>query len=136
MLICDISVLNKYGKHKLDEMLQPLGLDWRGLVAILVLEQVPGITQARLIPFMQTDKGNVTKLLQSLEHKNLIIRQSDPADARNKICTLTEQGLGLAGTLNETLKKWEAMCFHSLTPEEIQQYHKISQVVMHNLISE
>ena len=60
MFICDISVFNKYGKQRLDEMLSSLQIDWRGLVIMLVLEQVPGISQTRLSPFLQTDKANLT----------------------------------------------------------------------------
>lgn len=52
MFICDISVLNKYGKQKLDEMLIPFNIDWRILVVILVNEQIPGISAVKLIPFM------------------------------------------------------------------------------------
>lgn len=135
MFICDISVFNKYGKHKLDELLGPIGLDWRELVAILVIEQVPGITQARLIPFMQTDKGNVTKLLQGMEHKKLIKRKSDPEDGRNKLCTLAKAGQEVAPKLKEVLNQWESYCFKGLTPSEIEQFQKLSQVVLQNLIS-
>ena len=46
MFICDISVFNKFGKQKLDEMLIPFDIDWRTLVVILVSEQVHEIGRA------------------------------------------------------------------------------------------
>uniref|UniRef100_UPI00289A622D hypothetical protein n=1 Tax=Proteiniclasticum sp. TaxID=2053595 RepID=UPI00289A622D len=70
MFICTISVFHKYGKQILDEMLQPLQLDWRSMVVLLVVDQVPGISQRRLIPFLQTDKANVAKLLKEMEEKD------------------------------------------------------------------
>ena len=67
MFICDISILNKYGKEKIDDMLIKFNIDWRVMVVLLVTEQIPGVSQVRLTPFMQTDKGNVTRILQSME---------------------------------------------------------------------
>ena len=52
MFICNISILNKYGKQVLDELLQDLAIDWRELVVMLVLEKMPGTSQSRLIPFL------------------------------------------------------------------------------------
>ncbi|SCP96928.1 MarR family winged helix-turn-helix transcriptional regulator [Anaerobium acetethylicum] len=134
MFICDISVFNKYGKQKLDEMLCPLKVDWRELVVMLVLEQVPGMGQALLIPFLQTDKANVTKLLQMMEKKGLIRRETDAADQRNKTCHLADQGHLLIPKLHETLALWEAACFNGLTKEEIQQFQRTSEIITRNLV--
>lgn len=75
MFICDISVLNKYGKQKIDDMLIKYNIDWRIMVVILVMDQIPGVSQARLIPFLQTDKGNVTRIIQCMEKKELYIEK-------------------------------------------------------------
>ena len=53
MFICTISVFHKYGKQILDEMLQPLHLDWRSMVVLLVVDQVPGISQGDSSPFFK-----------------------------------------------------------------------------------
>lgn len=84
MFICTISVFHKYGKQILDEMLQPLQLDWRSMVVLLVVDQVPGISQGRLIPFLQTDKANVAKLLKEMEEKDLLERREEEGDLRIK----------------------------------------------------
>jgi DNA-binding MarR family transcriptional regulator len=115
MFICDISVFNKYGKQRLDELLSPLHLDWRELVVMLVIEQVPAIPQTRLIPFLQTDKANVTKLLQAMEQKKLIWRESDGAAQRNKVCHLTDQGHNLIPQLHDVLQSWEPASFREST---------------------
>jgi DNA-binding MarR family transcriptional regulator len=136
MFICDISVFNKFGKQKLDEMLCPLKIDWRELVVILVIEQVPGITQARLIPFLQTDKANVTKLLQLMEKKGLIRRETDESDQRNKVCLLTNQGNALTPKLHEVLNLWEEACFHGITKDELLQFRRINEIITKNLVKE
>lgn len=136
MFICDISVFNKFGKQLLDEMLRPLGVDWRALVVMLVIEQVPGISQTRLSPFLQTDKANISKLLQVMENKGLIRRQADDEDQRNKDIYLTDQGESRLPQLRAALDRWEATCFLGIDPEEIRQFQRISERITQNLIKE
>lgn len=109
MFICDISVLNKYGKQKLDEM---------------------------LIPFMQTDKGNVTRILQSMKTRGMIYRKSDTKDQRNKLCYLTNESFKLLPELKRILKQWEEECFSGLTKEEIIICRKINEIITKNLVGE
>jgi len=135
MFICDISVFNKYGKQRLDEMLLPMQTDWRELVVMLVAEQVPGISQTRLIPFLQTDKANVTKLLQAMEIKDLIIREADNEDHRNKLCYLTDRSQKLIPQLNEVLKRWEDACFQGIGKDELAQFQSISERISQNLLN-
>lgn len=136
MFICDISVFNKYGKQKLDEILRPLQLDWRELVVIIALEQVPGISQTRLIPLLQTDRANVTKLLQEMEKKALIRRETDETDKRNKACFLTTLGARTTPRLHEALGLWEAACFQGISKEDLLQFQRISARITQNLVPE
>lgn len=136
MFICDISIFNKYGKQKLDDMLRPLKMDWRELIVMLVIEQVPGISQARLIPFLQTDKANVTKLLQTMEGRGLIRRETDEADLRNKVCNLTEQGASLTPKLQEILDLWESTCFKGINKDDLARYKRINEMITKNLVGE
>lgn len=136
MFICDISVLNKYGKQKLDEMLIPFNMDWRNLVVILVTEQIPGVSQARLAPFMQTDKGNVTRILQFMEKRRMIYRESDTKDQRNKLCFLTNESIKLLPELKRVLEQWEEESFSGLTKEEIIFYKEINKIITKNLVGE
>lgn len=136
MLICDISIFNRYGKMKLDELIRPLNVDWRELVVILVLAQAPGISQSRLVPFLQTDKANVTKLLGKMEDKGWIVRSEDPRDLRNKRCGLTDQGSGLVPELELALQRWESVCYQGLEEEEIETFRRIGGKIGKNLLSD
>lgn len=136
MFICDISIHNKYGKQMLDDFLRPLLVDWRELVVILVIEQIPGITQTRLIPFLQTDKANVTKLLQVMERKDLIKRGAAGSDQRNKVCFLTGSGEKIIPDLRLKLKLWEAACFQGVSPEELASYKRVGKIIAQNLVNE
>ncbi|QSX08429.1 MarR family transcriptional regulator [Alkalibacter rhizosphaerae] len=136
MFICDISVFNKYGKQMLDEKLQSLNMDWHEMVVLLVLEQIPGISQTRLVPFLQTDKANVTKILQGMEKKKQIHRELDANDHRNKVCRLTSKGSKLLPLLHDVMKDWESACFQDVTEEELISFQKVTKTITKNLMNE
>ena len=135
MFICDISVFNKYGKQKLDEMLLPLKIDWRELIVMLVIGEMREITQARLAPFLQTDKANVTKMLQTMEKKGLIRREADGVDQRNKVCTLTSQGEGMVPQLRKILDLWEESCFQGIDKDELLIFRRIAETITQRLMN-
>ncbi len=118
----------------LDEALRPMGVEWRALVVLLVVAQSPGITQGRLTPFVQTDKANLTKLLQALEGRGLIERRSDGQDRRIKSCHLTEQGKALVPDLYERLNRWEADCFAGVGDEDRRRFNAVGDRVTQNLL--
>ena len=134
MFICDISILNRYGKQRLDELLRELCIDWHMLVALLVVEQAPGISQARLSIFLQTDKANVSKILKSIEQRGLIRRVADPADLRNKICYTTSEGQLLAPKLWNILGLWENECFQNIDKKDLEVFKRVSNTICQNLM--
>lgn len=134
MFICDISIFNKYGKQTLDDLLLPLDCGWQELVVMLVIEQIDGISQTRLVPFLQTDRANVTKLLQAMEKKDLIRRETAGSDLRNKGCHLTPRGQEMLPQLHRVLSQWEDRCFQGISAEEQDQFRKISETITRNLM--
>lgn len=136
MLICDINIFYRNGKAVLEEMLQPLGVDMNELITLLVIDMVPGITQSRLIPFLQPDKGNVAKILQLLEKKGYLYREANPEDQRIKQCFLTAAGKVIVPQLHIVMAAWEERFFMGLSPNEIALYHEISEVMVRNIMKE
>ena len=136
VFICDISVFNKYGKLKLDSLLHPLNMDWHDLVAMLIIEQMPGISQTRLVPFMQTDKANVTKMLQLLEQKDLIRREPDRGDHRVKVSSLTDHGKAMLPQLHEIMNAWENTCFQGISQKDRKVYERVAKIITDNLMED
>ncbi len=75
--ICDISILNRYGKQRLDELLKTPGAGLAYACSTSRIDQLPGVSRHVLAPFCRTDKANITKLLQLMEKKGLIRREMD-----------------------------------------------------------
>lgn len=134
MFICDISIWDHYGKQLLDKRLLSFGLDWREMIILLVIERESGLLQTRLIPFLQTDKANVTKVLQSMEAKGLIIRTQDPADHRSKRCHHTDSGRALLPELHRVMKSWTAECFEGISVDELDVYRQVGDKLSENMV--
>ena len=134
MLICDISVLQKFGMELLDRELLVLGLNWQEMVALLVLEQVPEADQAFVGQFLQRDKGNVSRTLSSLEERGLILRRSHPEDRRRKLLTLEKEGQALVPGLQKIMEEWERRILGLLTPEEGALYEALSGKVTQGIM--
>ncbi|MHC1786507.1 MAG: MarR family winged helix-turn-helix transcriptional regulator [Christensenellales bacterium] len=133
MLICDLSILHKYGKQRLDEVLAPYGCNWQEMVVLMVLERVPAADQTLLSLFLQTDKGNVTKLLKQMELKGLVARSASRGDSRRKDIRMGAAGLALLPDLHEAMVQWETACFSGLSPEQVSIYKDICAVMAANL---
>ena len=132
MLICDISITHKYGKQALDMLLAPHQVCWQEMVVLLVLEESPDAPQLLLSQLLQTDKGNVTKLLARMEEKGLLTRCICPQDNRRRRNALSPAGKGLIPGLRQALADWEAACYSGLTREEQRIFSKASRIIIRN----
>ncbi len=100
----------------------------------MVLERMPGADQSLLSKFLQTDKGNVTKLLNQMEGKGLLLRQLSKDDSRRKAIRLTLQGEAHLPPLHRAMSNWEAACFRGLSPEQVQKYEETSALIISNIL--
>ena len=64
-------------------------LQW---VILSVLENQEGITQQRIADTLEKDKTTVTRILDSMEKRDLIVRINDKADRRQKAIYMTNKG--------------------------------------------
>ncbi|NLB38300.1 MAG: MarR family transcriptional regulator [Clostridiales bacterium] len=133
VLICDLSILHRYGKRKLDDKLRPLIRTWRKAVVLLVLDKMPGAELPLLSQMLQTDKGNVSRLLSRMEQDGLLLRQVPEQDGRRKELLLSERGRALVPRVNDAMDSWERECFSGLTPEQIETYTHLNKIVMANV---
>ncbi len=136
MFICIINIYFRYGKDKLEKILEPLNMDMNTLITLLILDQAPGINQHTLNRFLYMDKGNLTKYIQDLEAENLIIRHTDAIDSRNKRCFLSPTSRKLIPSLQEKMQEWEDLCFHGFSPEERETYNILSEKIQMNILGD
>ena len=134
MLVCDISLTHKYGKQTLDTRLSPFHVYWQEMVVLMAAHRSPDVTSALLSKLLQTDKGNVTKLLNSMESKGLITRVPTQKDQRRKALRLAPGGESLLPDLYRVMSEWENECLEGLSPEDREGYQRLSGTVISNLM--
>ena len=134
MLVCDISLTHKYGKQTLDARLSPFHVCWQEMAVLMAAHRSPDVTSALLSMLLQTDKGNVTKLLNSMESKGLITRFPTQKDQRRKALRLAPAGETLLPDLYRVMSEWENECLEGLSPEDREGYQRLSGTVISNLM--
>ena len=134
MLVCDISLTHKYGKQTLDARLSHFHVCWQEMVVLMAAHRSPDVTSALLSRLLQTDKGNVTKLRNSMESKGLITRAPTQKDQRRKALRLAPAGETLLPDLYRVMSGWENECFEGLSPEDKKGYQRLSGTVISNLM--
>lgn len=75
-----------------ESVLAPLGLRPRHLLALTVLRDRPGCSQASLATTLEMDGTNIVGLLNELEADQLIERRRSPEDRRRHVVELTDLG--------------------------------------------
>lgn len=80
-----------------------LGMDFSVTEVRLIGEigRDPERTAGELAAYLSIDKGYMSRIMQGLEKKGLILRERSETDAREKILRLTEEGRKLNQVLEE-----------------------------------
>jgi DNA-binding MarR family transcriptional regulator len=69
-----------------------LNLTFEMFQVMAILWRKDGINQQEIADRVQKNKASLTPLLDNLSKRNLVVRNEDPSDRRNKIISLTEEG--------------------------------------------
>ncbi|WP_119327186.1 MarR family transcriptional regulator [Companilactobacillus musae] len=70
-------------------------------------------------------RSTATVLLQRMEKKNLLYRQSSKTDARQKSVYLTDKALALEERINDYMQHQQELLSENFSPEEITQFEKM-----------
>lgn len=73
-------------------------------IIMMVLLKFEGQNQKVIADFLDRDKTSVTRLINSLEQRNLVVRIPDKDDKRNKLLYLTFQGKELQKELSKVMR--------------------------------
>ncbi|MEO0412486.1 MAG: MarR family transcriptional regulator [Pseudomonadota bacterium] len=103
--------------HVDDANVGPLG----GMVLMTIEENAP-ISVQDLAERVARDKGQMTRILQSLERKALVERQAWPQDGRVSLLTLTNEGARLVSAFRRALAEVVDAMFVDVEPQEQVQF--------------
>ena len=89
----------------IDTHMEPYGITAAQFKVLIIMAQFDVDTPAELCRHLCIDSGSMTRMLDRLEQKNLLVRQRSEADRRQVRLVLTEEGQGLADQL-PTIGSW------------------------------
>lgn len=115
-----------------DQLLQQEGLTLSQARVLMLLFAQNGQSQSCMMKQLHIESSSMTKILDLLERKNLIIRKDNHRDARRKHIFLTKQGQHKESAVQQLLQQFEATCLSTLSSEEVQQLQSLLQKIQSN----
>lgn len=100
--------LEKLGKH------HPL--------SILIIGTVGEIIPSYLGLCMNMDRSSLSRMINSLEKKEIVQRRADPQDRRKVLVSLTEKGEHYYEILNQKMEEADSFLMEQLEEQEIKEY--------------
>ncbi|UXX79690.1 MarR family transcriptional regulator [Reichenbachiella carrageenanivorans] len=119
--------------HFLNDQFESHGLNLTKaqFVVLKVLSHQSSIAQNNLAFITNRDKTSLTRLIDTMEKKGLVIRSSDPNDKRIKLVSITTEGKSSVKTaipmLHETIKKIQTDIDPADLQTTIEVFKKISK---------
>jgi len=87
---------------------------------LMKLWRQEGVGQQQLAESACKDKTSVTRLIDGLERRRLVLRVSDQADRRNNLIYLTEKGEAVRKELAPVVDKTLAAAQHNANPQHLE----------------
>lgn len=120
MFMRDISVIERKMRLYAEHALAGQGVGFPEQVVLMHLAAHGTCRQEDLATHFHIDKGSIAKTVSKLEAKGLVSRVLNPADKREKLVELTEQGRGLLGFMGSAYGQLEQRMFAGLDGAELE----------------
>jgi len=95
-----------------------------------------GISQKEIAEYCGKDKTSVTKIIDTLEKKNLLVRYSDQIDQRIKRVVLSNKGKNLMKNVMPVIEQHRNDLLEGIKSKEIETFKIVLKKIHNNLISE
>lgn len=92
-----------------------------------------GVTQQALCGLTLKDKPSMTRLIDNLEKRNLVIRMADSKDRRINLIHLTQSGVALQVKATEIVQKIASKTLSQISDEELNVCRSVLKKIMTNL---
>lgn len=112
-------------KGKTIARLEQIGAELYDYGVLALLAERSRETQATMADALTLDPSRLVALLDSLEERNLIVRQRDPHDRRRHLVSITEDGRRELSRLRSTIRKLEEEFFAPLDPDSRKALHEL-----------
>ncbi|HBP48765.1 MarR family winged helix-turn-helix transcriptional regulator [Pseudomonas sp.] len=114
----------------IDRHMEPYGITAAQFKVLIIMAQFDVDTPAELCRHLCLDSGSMTRMLDRLEQKNLLVRQRSEADRRQVRLVLSEGGKALAGLLPKVGADAMNQLAGAISPQELQSLEQILKKIL------
>jgi DNA-binding MarR family transcriptional regulator len=107
-------------KNHAEKSLKPYDLTLEQFHLLKHMSPDAAISQRELGELVNKTPANITRILDRLAAKNLVVRRNNPEDRRSSQVVLTERGLALVREVFTIFESFSAQLTHGITEQEQQ----------------
>jgi DNA-binding MarR family transcriptional regulator len=120
-------------KNHLERVLSPFDLTGEQFHLLKNTNTSSGYSQNELCRLVDKSPANLTRILDRLEKKELVIRMDNPEDRRSSLVFQTKQGESLVKQVSSLFQKLSAEVEKGIKVEERKIFHKVLNQIDLNL---
>lgn len=109
--------------------IEPYGIAPEQFAAMKMISEDGDVTQSKIATMLAKAKPTVSRTLDALEKKGLIVRDEDNADRRIKYIRLTEEGQKVLNDVIPMAKTFNETIYAQLTPQEIEAFFHVLNTI-------
>ncbi|MDO3408216.1 MarR family transcriptional regulator [Saccharibacillus sp. CPCC 101409] len=92
-----------------------------------------GVSQKKLASLHVRDQTSISKVLDKLEQKDMIVRRANPADRRSVLVYLTDKGREAEAVLTPLMQAHNEAATKGLSEEELELFIRVLDRIFGNL---
>ncbi|MGF1725318.1 MarR family winged helix-turn-helix transcriptional regulator [Photobacterium nomapromontoriensis] len=122
-------------KQNVLEQIEELDLDIAPMhVRVLkIISRKPQCTAVDIANFLERDKAQVTRLLNSLIKQELVVKAPNPEDKRSQCLRITDSGLVIMSKIAGVDKAMLEKMKQGISEEEMEKFQRIMAKMISNL---
>ena len=96
---------------------------------LISIDPKNGSPSTSIGPIMGLESNSISRILNSMENKKLIIRRPDPSDGRGIIISLTKLGLKKRKIVIEKIRHFKDLVRSKIDTSDLDTFHKVASQV-------
>lgn len=119
--------------HAISRMYNQQAAKYGGTMSVgyvlLNISSEDGASATKIAPQMGLEARSLTRILKSMEEKQLIYRTPDPNDKRGVLVFLTNKGVEMKNRARETVLRFNEATREIVPPEKLEVFFEVLQLV-------
>jgi DNA-binding MarR family transcriptional regulator len=97
---------------------------------IILVDNNPGIKVTEILNILKITKQSLSRVLQELKDKSIILQEKGSADGREKLLFLSDKGKEYSQSIFNSQKKRILNAFKNSSPDEVQYFKNVLKKII------